>query len=341
MKPVHKLIISVLFTALALVIPRLLMAEATIDVLMVESPYAPKPSAEVRTVDKLEGKVFINGQFYSGSLEVMHDNNGLYVVNKLPFERYLEAAVAYEAGRNREVEAVKAQAVISRTLAVFQTRYSNENLSISPGISHILSENKDTEPVVIYALKTTKDEILTYKGIPVKAFFHAACDGKTELPEELWGESYSYIKSVDCNLNSLIHETWQKKIRTSEIEKALGTTGLKEISIISYTSTGRVKTLKISSDSPEPLSINVMDFRKLLGDTDLPSNQFSIERSGEYTVFRGAGNGHAVGFCQRCAVEMARQGKNYREILLHYFPGTEIQKVDYLKFRAAKSREQE
>jgi peptidoglycan hydrolase-like amidase len=39
---------------------------------------------------------------------------------------------------------------------------------------------------------------------------------------------------------------------------------------------------------------------------------------------RGEVSGHRIGMCQEGAAEMARQGKTFREILIHYFPATTI-----------------
>lgn len=44
-------------------------------------------------------------------------------------------------------------------------------------------------------------------------------------------------------------------------------------------------------------------------------------------IFHGAGWGHGVGMCQVGAAVMAEQGFDYREILRHYYQGTEIKKA--------------
>ena len=101
-----------------------------------------------------------------------------------------------------------------------------------------------------------------------------------------------------------------------------------DINISSYTSTGRVKTLKILfEESPRHLSekeIKATELRKLLGWKELPSTHFSLSITGEDVTFKGKGFGHGVGLCKWGALEMARHGKNYREILSHYYPGATI-----------------
>jgi SpoIID/LytB domain protein len=45
-----------------------------------------------------------------------------------------------------------------------------------------------------------------------------------------------------------------------------------------------------------------------------------------YTV-EGKGNGHGVGMSQWGAREMAEKGKTYREIIQHYYPGTQVKTI--------------
>jgi stage II sporulation protein D len=41
----------------------------------------------------------------------------------------------------------------------------------------------------------------------------------------------------------------------------------------------------------------------------------------------GRGHGHGAGMCQWGAKAYAAQGRDYREILLHYYPGVEVQQL--------------
>jgi stage II sporulation protein D len=60
---------------------------------------------------------------------------------------------------------------------------------------------------------------------------------------------------------------------------------------------------------------------RTLGWNTLKSDSYSITIQGDHFIFVGNGVGHGVGLCQTGAVEMARQGKTYREILAFYYPG--------------------
>lgn len=353
-----KHIFTILMT-LILFLCRFAEAEETIKVLMLESPYDPVPAQHAKLVQDISGKLFINGHFYAGSLEILGDENGLYVINTLPFEKYIEGVVAAEIGREWELEALKAQAVISRTFATYYKKHNEEkDYHLTSSVLHQSYKGINKDPLVTYAVKVTKNEILTHENLPVKAFFHASCEGRTEVPEEVWDERYSYLQSVDCNSNNAPYENWQRKFALSEIEKALGLSGLKDIMISSYTATGRVRTLTFMSeinksdnsrpddqassidsngygDNPEAvenveIEVKATDLRRLLGYEELPSTQFSISKSSGEIIFNGKGYGHGVGLSQWGALEMAKEGQNYREILAHYYPGTIIKNSEEL-----------
>lgn len=343
----------------------IVFAEDTIKILMHESPNDPLPSEQTEILESLNGEVFFNGRSYTGSLEIISDENGLYVVNNLPFEKYIEGVVASEVGKDREIEAVKAQAVISRTYAIFNKTINTEkSFHLTSSVLHQLYKRDNADPLITQAVQATEKEVLTYEGKPINALYHATCKGKTELPEEVWVESYPYMKSVECNGVNAPYENWQKKFSFEEIGKSIGIKGIRDISIAAYTSTGRVKTLKITiaeanendpalpsgskEGGPEDRSLEQADkgvpseltteirateLRRKLGYKELPSTDFSITTSGAEVFFDGKGYGHGVGLSQWGAFEMAKQGKSYREILAHYYPGTTIKNSEELNSR--------
>jgi len=310
-------------------------ADDTIKVLMLESPGQPLPSADAEKVEGLTGKIFFSGQSYSGSFEILRDKNGLHVINNLPFEKYIEGVVASELGKDWEIEAMKAQAVISRTYALlYKNINSGDRFHLTSSVLHQLyKEGEDVEPAVKRAVNATKGEILMYGRDPVKAFYHATCEGRTELPEEVWKESFPYLKSVECNCKNAPYESWQRRFSPEEISRALGITGLKDIYIASYTATGRARTLKLLTETNEVKEVIATELRRALGYKELPSTDFSIKKTDTEIIFDGKGYGHGVGLSQWGALEMAKEGRNYREILEHFYPGTTIKNTEELSSR--------
>jgi stage II sporulation protein D len=306
------------------------MADDSIRVLIQEDPGAPVPSKDTESVKSLNGKIFLNGKTYNGDLEIKKDSSGLHIISSIPFEKYVEGVVASESGKEWEIEALKAQAVISRTYAVFhKLANGSKEFHLTSGVLDQVYKEGSTDPLITYAVSETEDEVLTYNGEPVESFYHSICYGSTELPEEVWGKSYPYLTPVECNSKETPYENWQRRFSAEDLEKATDIKGIMDINIASLTTTGRVKAVTIVSKEDNAVNeLKATDLRKLLGYEKLPSTDFKITKDALGIVFEGRGWGHGVGLCQWGALEMAREGKDYKEILSHYYPGTiiEIQK---------------
>jgi stage II sporulation protein D len=67
-----------------------------------------------------------------------------------------------------------------------------------------------------------------------------------------------------------------------------------------------------------------MDFRSGMG---LKSQNFTMTIRGNTVTIKGRGWGHGSGMCQDGAVEMAREGADYRRILSHYYSGVTLKRV--------------
>lgn len=300
----------------------------TIRVLILDedSPRIPAKNEPLEKVsEKIKGDFLVSGVHYTGEIEVWKGKNGLYVVNEIPFEEYVKSVVTAEVGTNWEMEALKAQAVISRTYAIYQKNMNgNLRYHITSSVLHQVYKGDSSDARVVNAVEKTSGEILTFNGKPIEALYHSTSGGKTELPEEVFGKSYPYIKSVEASGEASPYWIWERKIPLSEIEKSLNISGFKDITIRSYTSTGRVKEVTVTSESGEH-TIKSNDLRKQLGWQRLPSTNFTMTKLNDSIIFEGKGYGHGIGLCQWSALEMAKKGKNYREILSFFYHGTEIQ----------------
>lgn len=299
---------------------------ATIKVLILDDQHTtiPDMSEKLTSLGYLKGTLYANGAHYSGNLEVWKGDKGLYTINEIPIEEYIENVVAAEIGTSWEIEAVKAQAVISRTYAVYKIMQSeNSRFNITSSVLHQAYKGNNTQVQISYAVRETKGEILTYNGKPIEAFYHSTCGGKTEDPAEVFGRSYPYLKPVESACPLSPYWSWERKIPVAEIEKAVNIKGLKKITINSLTSTNRVRDIHIESETGKTI-IKATELRKLLGWNRLPSTNFHMSKTGASMIFEGKGYGHGVGLCQWSALQMAKEGKKYREILSFFYPGTKI-----------------
>lgn len=298
----------------------------TIKVLILDEQQktAPDLSEKLTSLGCLEGMLHANGSHYSGNLEVWKGEKGLYIINELPIEEYIENVVAAEIGTNWDIEAIKVQAVISRTYALHKKMASeNSRFNITSSLLHQAYKGKNTQIQIAYAVRATKGEVLLYNGKPIEALYHSTCGGKTEESSEVFGNSYPYLKPVASVCPLSPYWTWEKTIPLAEIEKAVNIKGIKTMTTNSFTATNRVRDIQIESETGKSL-IKATELRKLLGWKRLPSTSFQMKKNDASILFEGKGYGHGVGLCQWSALQMAKEGKRYKEILSFFYPGTEI-----------------
>ncbi|MBI5641329.1 MAG: SpoIID/LytB domain-containing protein [Nitrospirae bacterium] len=299
----------------------------TIKVLILDDMFRdiPKKDEVMEKMGKLRGDLLVNGTHYLGDIEVWKGQTGMYLINELPLEEYIKNVISSEVGANWDMEALKVQAVISRTYALYQKKQNNSmNYDLTSSVLHQVYKGSTVDARVSYAVMNTEGEVLLYEGKLVEAFYHSTSGGKTEDPEEVFGKSYPYLKPVESNCDISPYWIWERKIPVEEIEKSLNIPGIREIRISSMTSTDRVKTVDITH-SGGTKTVKATELRKLLGWSRLPSTNFVLSRDNGTIVFDGKGYGHGVGLCQWSALQMAKDGMNYREILSYFYPGTTLQ----------------
>ncbi len=116
------------------------------------------------------------------------------------------------------------------------------------------------------------------------------------------------------------------------------------LEIIKRGESGRIIELEILGSVNNVRLKSELSIRRALSETTLRSSCFYVTMSYDADsipseiVFHGAGWGHGVGMCQVGAAVMALEGKNYRQILSHYYRGTKVKKIYSLKKSASKKQ---
>lgn len=298
-----------------------------IKVLILDNVFqsVPKNGEKMDKMGRLGGDLLVDGTHYVGNIEVWKGQEGMYLINELPLEEYVKNVVNAEVPSHWDMEALKTQAVIARTYALYQKNTNNNpHYDITSSVLHQVYKGSTIDARISYAVMHTEGEVLTYDGNLIEAFYHSTSGGKTEDPAEVFGKSYPYLRPVESNCEMSPYWIWERKIPLDEIGKALNLPGTKEMTISSYTTTGRVKTVAVVH-SNGTTTVKATDLRKLLGWNRLPSTNFTMTRENDQIVFEGKGYGHGVGLCQWSALKMAQEGKNYKEILSFFYPGATIQ----------------
>lgn len=304
-------------------------AETTIRVLLLNGKYSkiPHKDEKVEKIGNAHGEVFLGGIKYPGTVDVWRGENGLYIVNEVPLEDYVKGVVTSEVGSKWDMEALKAQAVVARTYALYQKQNNGANrisYHLTSSVLHQVYKGSNIPEAISKAVDVTRGEILVYDNVPILAYYHSTSGGMTEDPVEVFGRSYPYLKSIETNCELSPYYMWEKRIPIIDIEKANNISGLKDILIDSFTDSNRVKNFRIITETEE-IVIAGKDFRRNLGWDKLPSTMITnLTRSGNFFIFEGKGYGHGVGMCQWTTLELAKQGKSYREILSTFYPGASL-----------------
>ncbi len=258
---------------------------------------------------------------------------------ELPLEEYVAGVLAGEASIEKEVEALKAQAVVSRTFALKNLgRHAREGFDFcsTTHCQRFVLSNERLHAAARRAVTATRGEVLRdQSGAIADVYFHAACGGVTANIESLWGvDAPEHLRGVrDEFCASMPHRRWEQTIPAVRLAGALqsdertnvGAT-LKSLTVSKRDATGRAEWLTI--EGARQVKVRGWDFKlivgRALGWQMIKSSRFDVARVGDDFVFRGGGFGHGLGLCQEGARGAARRGMNYRQIVGFYFPGTRL-----------------
>jgi len=273
---------------------------------------------------------------YSGLIKIYVAGNELCIINIAPVEDYLAGVLAAEMPK-AGTAALQAQAVVARTYMIKNwRRHQKENHQFCD-LTHcqVYKGNENCTDQIKQAITNTTGQILVYQQQPVEAYYSSTCGGRTADDNGVWGNQTDqpYLTSrADSNFCAHSpHYRWRAKISADSLhqiwQRRLGAP-INAITIVKKGADGRVRELAVMGHSLH--LITGEDFRavtcRVLGWNTLKSTAFDLRIEKNVYIFTGRGLGHGLGLCQYGALEMARRGYSYREILRHYFPGTQIQK---------------
>ena len=280
--------------------------------------------------------IWVGQKRYSGILNLLVLDSEILVINILGIEKYLSSVVGSEMPAKWPLEALKAQAIASRTYALKQKGnpiYDIDSTQKNQVYNGLESRTYKT----VRAVRSTRSLVLTYKNKLINALFHSSSGGMTENSQDVWKNEYPYLSSVrDFDRNNPKLQ-WKKKFSSGELQKLFPEIGgIKKIEILNITNTGRVKNVKIfgkyGSDQISGVDIRkrmnlkstfmrfkFIEDKKYISDNDNSNNP--IEKT---LIVFGQGSGHGVGMSQWGARYMASKGQKAERILKHFYKGVRI-----------------
>lgn len=291
--------------------------------------------------DKWRFKMSESGYFfqvgehrYRGNLIVIPSDGKISVANELKIDDYLKGVLPREVIVTWPDEALRVQAVASRTyLASHLGKHAAFGFDLCSDVHcQVYGGMTKEHPKTSAAVDKTRGEILAYEGKPIGAYFFAHCGGSTEQIGPVWGnQDVPYLPRKACTFCSdNPRYIWKLKIHNHEIMKALlkvklvkGKT-LKEISVKKKSGSGRASMVTVTTDAGE-FDMTGNAFRLALHPEKIRSTLWTrFAKLEGFYEFEGKGWGHGVGMCQWGARGQADKGRQYREILDFYYPHTQL-----------------
>lgn len=255
-------------------------------------------------------------------------------ISNVELENYIIGVVAAEMPASFNEEALKAQAIASRTYAMYKINNAKGEYDLVTDVSDqsyiTIEEMKDKWKddfdkyynKVTSAVDETKSLVMKYDDEIISAYYFAMSNGYTEDASLVFNESKPYLKSTESKWEdeSINNFSVTKTFNLSEFCTLLNI--FEEnivITNIIRSDTNRVNQITINN---QPFSGT--EVRKLLG---LRSTDFEITVTETEVLITTNGYGHGVGMSQYGANYMAKEGYTYDEILKYYYDGIEIGKI--------------
>jgi stage II sporulation protein D len=235
---------------------------------------------------------------FQGRLEVTPREGGLQVVVAMDREVAVASSVAAESPPRAPLEALKAQAVVTRSYYAAAGPRHDEFDFCDTTHCQYLREPPALDHTAGRATRATRKLVLRYQGQTVGALFSASCGGRTRSLAEvgMGSAGYPYF-SVECPYCRRGAPRWEARLEAKDIARLL------------------------EADRSEQARLDV---GRRLGWNTVPGNNYRVHREEGTLVLEGRGRGHGIGLCQEGAAAMAAVGADFHQILQHYYPNTTV-----------------
>lgn len=258
---------------------------------------------------------------------------------KMAMEEYLVGMLAASIPAEYEMETLKAQAILLRSFCISQMVKEDGKKVVHDAVvkEYYFNEQQrndlwqdktgEYENKVKQAVRETKGMFLVCGEDVINPPFFRLSNGVTrDVTEYVLSESkYPYMKSVVCEKDVMAENYIQYVEMTDrefekQIKKLVGKNGGKLQKLILYKDeNGYVKEVEVNGKK-----IKGEVFRQAFG---LASSSFSLEKIDSVIEIQTKGIGHGFGFSQWEANGMAKEGKNYEELLQYFFGNISLEKI--------------
>ncbi len=285
----------------------------------------------------------VAGRRFRGRVMAHAESGRLSLVNHVELEDYVAATVGGEMPSSWPEQALRAQAVATRTYALHQRALHQRALHQRAVQQPVASwDVRATEQSQVYrgiesetertrqAAAATRGEVLTHAGQPILAVFHSTSGGRTASAAEVWGKSVPYLGSIDVEFEDIAPFTyWRTVFPPDALSGLLAAAGsdlrrVDSLEVTGRSESGRVERI-VARGAARREDWSGKRLRTLVEGLGLRSRLFDIRSTPQGFAFVGSGYGHGVGMSQWGARELARRGTSYQRILARFYPGAELE----------------
>ena len=294
---------------------------------------------------------------FRGDLRLLPSSDTLTLVNIVSVEDYLCGVLPSEILPGSPSQALQAQAVAARTIALKSFgRHQKEGYDVCSEVhcqayGGMLAER----PATSSAVKDTRGTVLLYKNNLAEAFYHANCGGC--LRDDAFGvkngsllfkrdsDSAAFSPTaydldqwfVDAPQDTFSYTAkssyrWQRIFDQEDFlflfKQDIGS--LKNFNFSGRGPCGHYSSVSFDDATTSVLLKNDLDIRNYFDGLRSSAFDFevkySVDKKPQFFIFWGAGFGHGAGLSQDGAVKMGKLGRKYTDILKHYYPNAQIEK---------------
>ena len=287
----------------------------------------------------------------------------LTLADRLPLETYLLGVVPGEIGGLTEatIEAGRAQAVAARSYTIFYLgRRASEGFDVYGTVEDQIYGPVETErELPTRCVVATRGNFALSAGRPIRANYCSTCGGISADVWEAWPATpLSYLVSHrdrdrdgDYCAESVQYR-WREEWGPEEFLGNIAHFGPIEGATLPPQGLGELVDVRVAARSRSGRVMRLV-VETTKGDVVLPADQIRrvVRRAGSpfvilrSTLFKigvrrdpetrralavvatGAGSGHGVGLCQTGAVAMAKAKLTAKQILTHYYPGIQLERL--------------
>ncbi len=316
---------------------------------------------DIASLSGAKPTIRFNDRVYPGSLRIESRTDqsaeSFDVINLVPLEAYLPGVVAAELFDHWKFETRAAQAIAARSFAcsehtLFQGRRAYDVTNTAMSQVYIGRVKHDD---TLDAVQSTRGQVLAYDAALVPGYYSSCCGGLAARAVDVIGDHpandvaplagrvgrdvCTEVKVANWRIERPVEALTRRLIAYGNVRRRDDLKGLATIAAIEVTESNvhqRPMRFAVTDVREHRVELSAEEFMRAANyrgqglaapQQRLMSSYLSAVVEESTVIFRGHGLGHGAGMCQYGAEQLARDGKNHRDIVAWYYPQAEIVKA--------------